>query len=69
MKPVDDNRLTEIIAHALWRNYHLRMRHKRLDNARLLATEVTRHLHICRCIVVRPEPGKLHSTPEPHESD
>lgn len=63
MNPVDRQQLTEAIAHALWRNYHLRLKRQSLDDARLCADKVAEHLNRCGMIVLRDDPARLHSTP------
>lgn len=69
MEPVDDHRLTEAIAHALWKNHQMRPRRKSLDEARFYAGFVVDHLRRCGMMVIRHSTPNLHSTPEPHGSD
>lgn len=69
MEPVDDHRLTEAIAFALWKNHQLRPRRKSLDETRFYAGLVVDHLKRCGMVVLRNTQPNLHSTPEPHGSD
>lgn len=62
-EPVPDDELIQAIAYALWRNYHLRMKQRRLDDAGLWAGAVAEHLRRCGWTVVRPAPRDGHRTP------
>lgn len=69
MEPVDDHRLTEAIAYALWKNHQKRPRKKSLDETRFYAGFIVEHLRRCGMLVVRHSVANPHSTPEPHGPD
>lgn len=64
MKPVSGEELTQAIADALWRNWHLRMKRRSLDDAKLWEGAVTRHLRLCEWEVTQPPPKALHKSPD-----
>lgn len=61
---VSKDELTQALAYALWRNWHLRMKARRLDDARLWAGAVAGHLERCGWRVVRRPERAAHRTPD-----
>jgi hypothetical protein len=60
---VQREELVEIIAFALWRSIDLRPRKRNLDDARVWAREVVKHLELCGIDWTRGPPTPPHRIP------